>query len=121
MAATVICYLEQIGKDSVCYLYHQALAEPTHSQLLSGKVKVKLSLCLTNEALRHEGVLRSGCIDPHCLDLGPCRFTPGERTPGTHWIGGWVDSRTSLDDVENRRFLTLPGLELRPLGRPGRS
>jgi hypothetical protein len=19
----------------------------------------------------------------------PCRFTPGERAPGTHWIGGW--------------------------------
>jgi hypothetical protein len=19
----------------------------------------------------------------------PCRFTSGERAPGTHWIGGW--------------------------------
>jgi hypothetical protein len=26
-----------------------------------------------------------------------------------------------LDDVEERKFLTLPGLELRPLGRPARS
>jgi hypothetical protein len=43
------------------------------------------------------------------------RFTPGERAPGTHWIGGWVDLRAGLDD-----FLTLPGLELRPLGRPAR-
>jgi hypothetical protein len=34
------------------------------------KGKVKLSLCLTNEALRHEGVWGSGCIDPHFLDLG---------------------------------------------------
>jgi hypothetical protein len=25
-----------------------------------------------------------------------------------------------LDDVENRKFLTIPGLELRPLGRPAR-
>jgi hypothetical protein len=47
----------------------------------------------------------------------PCRFTPGEGTPGTHWIGGWVDPRAGLDDVEK----TLPGLELRPLGRPARS
>jgi hypothetical protein len=31
---------------------------------------VKLSLCLTNAALRHEGVWRSGCIDSHFLDLG---------------------------------------------------
>jgi hypothetical protein len=51
----------------------------------------------------------------------PCRFTPGERTPGTHWIGGWVGPRAGLDDVENRKFLTLPGLELRLLGRPARS
>jgi hypothetical protein len=42
----------------------------------------------------------------------PCRFTPGERGPGSHWIGGWVDSRAGLDDVEKRKFLTLPGLEL---------
>jgi hypothetical protein len=25
------------------------------------------------------------------------RFTPGERTPGTHWIGGWVGPRAGLD------------------------
>jgi hypothetical protein len=24
-------------------------------------------------------------------------FTPGERTPGTHWIGGWAGPRASLD------------------------
>jgi hypothetical protein len=73
----------------------------------------------------------SGCIDPHFLDLGtiggewstsrPCRFTPRERAPGTHWTGGWVDLRAGLDDLEKRKFLTLPGLELRPLGRPTRS
>jgi hypothetical protein len=28
-----------------------------------------------------------------------------------------VDLRTGLDDLEKRKFLTLPGLELRPLGR----
>jgi hypothetical protein len=50
----------------------------------------------------------------------PCRFTPEERVPGTHWIGSWVD-RTGLDDVEKIKFLTLPGLELRPRGHPARS
>jgi hypothetical protein len=39
------------------------------------------------------------------------RFTPEERAPGTHWIGGWVGPRAGLDDVENRKFLTLPRLE----------
>jgi hypothetical protein len=48
---------------------------------------------------------RSGC------------FTPVERAPGTHW----VDLRAGLDGVEKRKFLTLPGLELRPLGSPARS
>jgi hypothetical protein len=43
------------------------------------------------------------------------RFTPVERAPGTHWKGSWVD------DVDKRKFLTLLGLELRPLGRPARS
>jgi hypothetical protein len=51
----------------------------------------------------------------------PTRFTSEERDPGTHWIGGWVGPRTGLDDVEKGKFLTLPGLELRPLGRPARS
>jgi hypothetical protein len=30
----------------------------------------------------------------------PSRFTPGERTPGTHLIGGWVDPGAGLDDME---------------------
>jgi hypothetical protein len=36
---------------------------------------VNLSLCLTNKAHRHEGVWKSGCIDPRNFDLG-------ERIPG---------------------------------------
>jgi hypothetical protein len=51
----------------------------------------------------------------------PGRFTPEERAPGTHWIGGWVGPRAGLDDVEKRKFLSLPGLELRPLCLPARS
>jgi hypothetical protein len=49
---------------------------------------------------------------------------PGRFTPGTHWIGSWVGPRAGLADVEKRKFLTLPGheLRLRPLlGRPARS
>jgi hypothetical protein len=47
----------------------------------------------------------------------PDHFTPGERTPDTHWIGAWVDPIGGLDIVEKRKFLTLLGLELRLLGR----
>jgi hypothetical protein len=68
----------------------------------------------------NEGVWGSGCIDPHFLDLStsewstssPGRFTPEERAPGTHFIGDLVDPRVGLEDVEKRKFLTLPGLEL---------
>jgi hypothetical protein len=27
----------------------------------------------------------------------PATLYPGERTPGTHWIGGWVGPRAGLD------------------------
>jgi hypothetical protein len=46
------------------------------------------------------------------------RFTLGEITPVTHWIGGWLDPRAGLDDLEKRKSLSLPGPQLRPLGRP---
>jgi hypothetical protein len=44
----------------------------------------------------------------------PGRFTPEETAHGIHWTGGWVYN------LEKRKFLTLPGLELRPLSRPAR-
>jgi hypothetical protein len=51
----------------------------------------------------------------------PGRFTPGERAPGTHWIGSWIGPRTGLDNVERRKILPLPGLEPQPLDHPSRS
>jgi hypothetical protein len=46
---------------------------------------------------------------------------PGRFTPGTHWIGRWVDHSAGVDDVEERKFLPPPGLELRLLSRSARS
>jgi hypothetical protein len=51
----------------------------------------------------------------------PASLPLGKEPPGTHSIGGWVGLRASLDDVKKRKFLILPGLELRPLGHPARS
>jgi hypothetical protein len=48
-------------------------------------------------------------------------FNLGERAPSTHWIGGWVDPRAGLDDVEKRKFWTPQGHELQLLGHPVRS
>jgi hypothetical protein len=41
------------------------------------------------------------------------RYTPGEKKTCAHWTGGWVGPRAGLDDVEKRKYLTIPGLELR--------
>jgi hypothetical protein len=46
------------------------------------------------------------------ISLSKCQitagfYTPGERAPGMHWIGGWVDPRAGLDDMEKRKILTL--------------
>jgi hypothetical protein len=49
------------------------------------------------------------------------RFTHGERDPSNHWIRGWVGPRAGLDDVEKRKVLPLPGLELQTLCHPARS
>jgi hypothetical protein len=32
---------------------------------------------------------------------------PGERNPGTHWIGGWVGPRAGLDAGAIRKILCL--------------
>jgi hypothetical protein len=37
----------------------------------------------------------------------PVRFTPRERVPDTHWIGGWVGPRAVLDTVVKRKIPSL--------------
>jgi hypothetical protein len=73
-----------------------------------GEVDVQIHIFLTS-ALIGGGQLQA----PAALPEG--------RAPGTHWIGGWVGPKACLDDVEKRKFLTLPELELRSLGRSARS
>jgi hypothetical protein len=75
-----------------------------------GGVDVQIHIFLTSVLARDEW-----------SDLRPSRFTPGEIAPCTHWVEGWVDPRAGLDDVEKRKFLPLPGLELRLLCRLARS
>jgi hypothetical protein len=51
----------------------------------------------------------------------PGLFTPEERAPRIPWIQGWVDPRAGVDNMEKRKFLTLLGLKLQPLGHPAHS
>jgi hypothetical protein len=75
-----------------------------------GGVDVQIHVWLTSALVRGEW-----------LASRPGRFTPGEKVPGTHWIGGSVDLTANLDDMETWTFLTLPGHELRTLSRPDHS
>jgi hypothetical protein len=45
--------------------------------------------------------------------LCPGCFTPRERAPGTHWIGGWVGPRAVMDAVVKRK-ISNPSWESNP-------
>jgi hypothetical protein len=51
----------------------------------------------------------------------PGRFTPGERAPQYPLDRRFGDHKAGPDDMEKRKFLALPGLELRPLSLLARS
>jgi hypothetical protein len=56
--------------------------------------------------------LRSVLVGDGWSASRPDRFIPGEITPCTHWIGGWLGPRAGLDDVVKIKFLNLLGHEL---------
>jgi hypothetical protein len=62
-------------------------------------------------------------LDTRVVNVMPWpHFTPRERTPGTHWIGGWVGPRASLDTEARGNILSpLLGIESRSPGCPVRS
>jgi hypothetical protein len=39
---------------------------------------------------------------------------PNEISPSTHWIGGWMGLTASVDAMEKRKILTMPGIESWP-------
>jgi hypothetical protein len=50
-------------------------------------------------------VLLTSALDGDEWSLSlPGRFTPSERAPGTHWIGGWVDPRATLNALVRRKI-----------------
>jgi hypothetical protein len=80
----------------------------------------KLSLCLT----KHHAMKTYWGVEVklHALTLPldgewsasrPSRFTPRERAPRTHWIGGWMGPKADLDAVA-RRKIPSPSWESNP-------
>jgi hypothetical protein len=56
--------------------------------------------------------LTSALVEGEWPASRPRHFILKEKGPGTHWIGGWVGLAASLGDVQKRKSLTLPGLNL---------
>jgi hypothetical protein len=111
------------GRNYPCYMghYHHAMACPRVAdggyRLQIWRIKMKLSSCFFNRAPLHEGVLGEWKYNSahsliSALDTGewsasrPGRFTPRERAPGPHYIGGWVGPSVVLDTVVKRRILS---------------
>jgi hypothetical protein len=72
-------------------------------------------------ALKTQVFLTSALVGGEWSASRPRHFISRERAPGTRWIGGWVGSRTSLEDMEKLKFLPSSGLVLQPSGRASRS
>jgi hypothetical protein len=94
------------------------------TMLMNQILVIRKSVVNNNWASRHEGVLgewryssthslTSALDESEGLASRPGRFTPRERAPGTHWIGGWVGPRAVLDAVVKRK-IPSPRLELNP-------
>jgi hypothetical protein len=49
-------------------------------------------------------LLTSALVEGEWSAWHPGQFIPRERAPGTHWIGGWVGSRTSLGHWWNKKY-----------------
>jgi hypothetical protein len=81
-----------------------------------------------NYAPRNEDLWGGGCTDPVFLtstifasELSgsrPGHSIPVERAPDTNRMRDWVNPRGVLDAVDDRKFLTVPRLELQTLGCP---
>jgi hypothetical protein len=99
----------------VCVLYTHRRPDPVWPKHVA---EFKWEHRLSGYSINNPWRRADNCIV--CVCVCVCRGVT-ERVHGTHWIGGWVGPRTGLDDMEKRKVLTLPGLELRTLGRPGRS
>jgi hypothetical protein len=44
--------------------------------------------------------IRLYCVGGERSTSCPSGFTTGDRAPGFHWIGGWMDPRAGLDHMQ---------------------
>lgn len=81
-------------------------------------ISYKLSLCLTIEALCHEGVWVNGA---HYHFHASAAVLTRESAHSNHFKRNLMPLKAGLEDMKKIQFLTLTGLELLPSGRRARS
>jgi hypothetical protein len=115
-ACLCVCVYQYIGRCPVMLLSIQNKAVPPHAmKALGGKSSLTL-LFIPGRGTRWGGGVVSG--QRHAQ----APFYPGGRTPGTHWVGGWVDPKAGLDiEARGKILLILLGIEHRSPDRPVRS
>jgi hypothetical protein len=95
-------------------LHPTVFVTPWHHQ--TQRLKVKRGKCVPLHAMKAPGgeeeklllILNLGTRWGWVVSITPRPpFTPGERTPGTHWTGGWVGPRAGLDAEARRKILYL--------------
>lgn len=94
-----------------------SFSKTSHLRGVTYKKYVNLPLCMTDWTLCRENIL--GGVDVLGLDVSTrwtwvVSFTPRPRyswgkSPGTHWMEGWLGTTASLSDIEKGQFLTLQG------------
>jgi hypothetical protein len=56
----------------------------------------------------------TSALNKGCQLQTPATLPERKQPPGTNSLGGWVGPRASLDAVEQKTFLSLPEIKLRP-------
>jgi hypothetical protein len=73
---------------------------------------------VVNQTPPQKGIWGTGDTAPCILNLGtrwrlttslPCRFTPRERSTGTHWTGSWVGLTAGTNAIKTRKIAVPSG------------
>jgi hypothetical protein len=91
---------------------------PKQEKLEGHTGNAQIAICSQKSANKNRGDKQTdGLVGSEWSASYRRRFILGDRGPCTRWTGGCVDPRAGLDAV-GKKFLTLPGLKLRPPSRP---
>jgi hypothetical protein len=93
-------------------MYRSTFSWPRQKLEVSGQLQAPAALPYGKSTIDQRW---SHCREPH--EAHPSYitvYTPWERAPSTHSIGGWVEPRVGLDDMDKWKFFSLPNSKSEP-------